>query len=108
MAFFVGTSLTTAIHVLIGSDVMALPTAMAIAGVTLLLLASVQLTRGAQYSAQGQSCRDRLLLRPAAPTCRRLSQISVDSDTDLLAAPAFDALTALFLSTFFRKRICLA
>ncbi len=47
MAFFVGTSLTTAIHVLIGSDVMALPTAMAIAGVTLLLLASVQLTREA-------------------------------------------------------------
>jgi hypothetical protein len=41
LALFVGTSLTTAIHVLIGSDVLALPTALAIAGVTLLLLASV-------------------------------------------------------------------
>ncbi len=47
MAFFVGTSLTTAFHVLIGSDVMALPTELAIAGVSLLLLVSVQLTREA-------------------------------------------------------------
>jgi hypothetical protein len=47
MAAFVGTSLTTAVHVLIGTDVLVLPTALAIAGVTLLLLASVQLTREA-------------------------------------------------------------
>ncbi len=53
MAFFVGTSLTTAFHVLIGSDVMALPTALAIAGVSLLLLASVQLTREAHAALRG-------------------------------------------------------
>ena len=47
MAMFVGTSLTMAIHVLIGSDVLALPTALAIGGVTLLLVASVQFTREA-------------------------------------------------------------
>lgn len=45
LAMFVGTSLTTAIHVLIGSDVLAVPTALAIAGVCLLFMASVQLTR---------------------------------------------------------------
>jgi len=50
----VGTSLTTAIHVLIGSDVLAMPTALAIAGVTLLLLASVQLTREA-HAALGSN-----------------------------------------------------
>ena len=53
MAFFVGTSLTTAFHVLIGSDVMALPTALAIAGVSLLLVASVQLTREAHAALRG-------------------------------------------------------
>jgi hypothetical protein len=47
MAAFVGTSLTTAIHVLVGNDVLALPTALAISGVCLLLLASVQLAREA-------------------------------------------------------------
>jgi Protein of unknown function (DUF2721) len=47
MAMFVGTSLTTAIHVLIGTDVFALPTALAFLGATLLLFASVQLTREA-------------------------------------------------------------
>ncbi len=47
LAMFVGTSLTTAIHVLIGNDVLALPTALAILGVVLLLFASVQLTREA-------------------------------------------------------------
>jgi uncharacterized protein DUF2721 len=53
MAMFVGTSLTTAIHVLIGNDVLALPTALAILGVGLLLLASVQLTREARVSLRG-------------------------------------------------------
>src|SRR5271165_4507247 len=53
LALFVGTSLTTAIHVLIGSDVLALPTALAIGGVTLLLLASVQLTREAYAALEG-------------------------------------------------------
>ncbi len=54
LALFVGTSLTTAIHVLVGSDVLALPTALAIGGVTLLLLASVQLTREA-HAALGSN-----------------------------------------------------
>lgn len=54
LALFVGTSLTTAIHVLVGSDVLAMPTALAIAGVTLLLLASVQLTREA-HAALGSN-----------------------------------------------------
>ncbi|MGZ3389526.1 MAG: DUF2721 domain-containing protein [Isosphaeraceae bacterium] len=53
LALFVGTSLTTAIHVLIGSDVLAMPTALAIGGVTLLLLASVQLTREAHAALGG-------------------------------------------------------
>ena len=53
LALFVGTSLTTAIHVLIGSDVLALPTALAIGGVSLLLLASVQLTREAHTALGG-------------------------------------------------------
>ncbi|MBV8127266.1 MAG: DUF2721 domain-containing protein [Planctomycetaceae bacterium] len=53
LALFVGTSLTTAIHVLVGSDVLTVPTALAIAGVTLLLLASVQLTREAYAALEG-------------------------------------------------------
>ena len=53
LALFVGTSLTTAIHALIGSDVLVVPTALAIAGVTLLLLASVQLTREAHAALRG-------------------------------------------------------
>ena len=48
MAMFVGTSLTMAFHVLIGNDVLALPTALAILGVSLLLVASVQLTMEAR------------------------------------------------------------
>ncbi len=47
MAMFVGTSFTIALHVLIGSQVLALPTALAILGVFLLLVASAQLTREA-------------------------------------------------------------
>ena len=53
LALFVGTSLTMAIHVLVGSDVLAMPTALAIAGVTLLLLASVQLTRERHAALRG-------------------------------------------------------
>jgi hypothetical protein len=53
MALFVGTSLTTAIHVLLGNNVLALPTALAIFGVALLLLASVQLTREAHAALRG-------------------------------------------------------
>lgn len=47
LAMFVGTSLTIAVHVLLGSNVFALPTTLAISGVLLLLVASVQLTREA-------------------------------------------------------------
>jgi hypothetical protein len=50
LAMFVGTSLTTAIHVLIGRDVLALPTGMAIFGVILLLFASVQLAYEARVA----------------------------------------------------------
>ena len=53
LALFVGTSLSMAIHVLIGSNVLAMPTALAIAGVSLLLLASVQLTREAHAALGG-------------------------------------------------------
>ena len=53
MVLFVGTSLTTAFHVIIGNDVLLLPTALAIGGVSLLLLASVQLTREAHAALRG-------------------------------------------------------
>lgn len=53
LAMFVGTSLTTAFHVLFGSDVLAVPTAMAVCGVSLLLLASVQLAREAHAALRG-------------------------------------------------------
>ena len=53
MAMFVGTSLTIAIHVLIGTDVFALPTALAFLGVSLLLLSSIQLTREAHAALRG-------------------------------------------------------
>jgi hypothetical protein len=50
LAMFVGTSLTIAIHVLLGCDVFALPTALAISGVLLLLASSAQLAREAHAS----------------------------------------------------------
>ena len=50
---FVGTSLTMALHTLLGSNVFALPTALAISGVLLLLIASVQLTREAHAALRG-------------------------------------------------------
>ena len=50
LAMFVGTSLTMGFHALIGSEVLALPTALAIIGVLLLLLASIQLTREAHVA----------------------------------------------------------
>ncbi len=53
LAMFVGTSLTMGIHALIGSDVLALPTTLAIIGVLFLLLASVQLTREAHAALRG-------------------------------------------------------
>ena len=53
MAMFVGTSLTLAIDDLIGSNLAALPTTTAIAGVLLLLSASVQLTREAHAALRG-------------------------------------------------------
>jgi len=48
MAMFVGTSLTMAIDALIGNYLVALPTSLAIGGVTLLLVACIQLTREAR------------------------------------------------------------
>jgi hypothetical protein len=53
MAMFVGTSLTTAFHVLIGTNVLAVPTTLAILGVSLLLLSSVQLTLEAHSALRG-------------------------------------------------------
>ena len=53
LAMFVGTSLTTGFHVLIGSEILALPTALAIVGVCFLLVASVQLTREAHAALRG-------------------------------------------------------
>ena len=53
MAMFVGTSLTMAIDALIGNYLSALPTATAMLGVFLLLLASVQLTREAHAALRG-------------------------------------------------------
>ena len=50
MAMFVGTSLTMAIDALIGNYLIALPTSLAIGGVTLLLVSCVQLTREARTS----------------------------------------------------------
>jgi hypothetical protein len=53
MAMFVGTSLTMAIDALIGNYLTALPTSLAILGVLLLLLASIQLTREAHAALRG-------------------------------------------------------
>ena len=53
MAMFVGTSLTMAIDDLIGNTLSALPTTTAMLGVSLLLLASVQLTREAHAALRG-------------------------------------------------------
>ena len=53
MAMFVGTSLTTAFHVLIGTNLLVVPTTLAILGVSLLLLASLQLTREAHSALRG-------------------------------------------------------
>lgn len=50
LAMFVGTSLTIAFHVLVGSSVFPLPTTLAITGVLLLLIASAHLTREAHAS----------------------------------------------------------
>jgi uncharacterized protein YqhQ len=53
MAMFVGTSFTMAIDALIGNFLTALPTTTAMLGVSLLLLASVQLTREAHAALRG-------------------------------------------------------
>jgi hypothetical protein len=53
LAAFVGTSLTLALHVLAGGNIKALPTALAITGVLLLLVASVHLTREAHAALRG-------------------------------------------------------
>lgn len=53
MAMFVGTSFTMAIDALVGNYLTALPTATAMLGVLLLLLASVQLTREAHAALRG-------------------------------------------------------
>src|SRR3954471_8554265 len=53
MAMFVGTSLTMAIDALIGNYLTALPTSLAIGGVTLLLVACIQLTREARAALRG-------------------------------------------------------
>ncbi|ODT98269.1 MAG: hypothetical protein ABS79_06210 [Planctomycetes bacterium SCN 63-9] len=53
MSLFVGTSLAMAFDVLLGSSIGALPTTLAIAGVSLLMFASVQLTREAHAALRG-------------------------------------------------------
>jgi hypothetical protein len=53
LAMFVGTSLSMAIETLASHEVLAVPTTLAIAGVLLLLLASVQLTREAHAALRG-------------------------------------------------------
>jgi Protein of unknown function (DUF2721) len=53
MAMFVGTSLTTAFHVLIGTNLLVVPTTLAILGVSLLLISSVQLTLEARAALRG-------------------------------------------------------
>ena len=50
MAMYVGTSLTMAIDALIGGHLIFVPTTMAIAGVSLMLAACVQLTREARVA----------------------------------------------------------
>jgi len=47
LAMFVGTSLTMGFHTLVENNILALPTTLAIVGVVLLLLASIQLSREA-------------------------------------------------------------
>jgi hypothetical protein len=67
LSLFVGTSLSMAVDVLLDNSIGALPTALAIGGVSLLMLASVQLTREAHAALRGnqneirfyQSLRDR-------------------------------------------------
>jgi hypothetical protein len=67
LSLFVGTSLAMAFDVLLGNTFGALPTALAIGGVSLLMFASVQLSREAHAALRGnqmeirfyQSLRDR-------------------------------------------------
>lgn len=67
MSMFVGTSLAMAFDVLLGNTFGALPTALAIGGVLLLMLTSIQLSREAHAALRGnqneirfyQSLRDR-------------------------------------------------
>jgi len=67
LSMFVGTSLAMAFDVLLGNSFGVLPTALAIGGVSLLMFASVQLTREAHAALRGnrneirfyQSLRDR-------------------------------------------------
>lgn len=53
MAMFVGTSLTTAFHVLIGTNLFVVPTTLAILGVSLLLFSSLQLSLEAHAAFRG-------------------------------------------------------
>jgi hypothetical protein len=74
MAMFVGTSLTMAVDALIGNYLVALPTTLAILGVSLMLAACVLLTREARVALRNnrdeirfyQGLRDRRTLPPAA------------------------------------------
>jgi hypothetical protein len=53
LSLFVGTSLAMAFDVLLGNNFGALPTTLAIGGVSLMMLASVQLTREAHAALRG-------------------------------------------------------
>lgn len=76
MAFacFVGTSLTLAVDVMLSNRLAALPTALSVAGVILLLLSNVNLVREAHAALKGnrletQFFRDLQARREAAATC---------------------------------------
>lgn len=53
LSLFVGTSLSMAVDVLLGNSLGALPTTLAIGGVTLMMIASIQLTREAHAALRG-------------------------------------------------------
>ena len=71
LAMFVGTSLTMGFHVLIGSEILALPTALAIVGVCFLLGRQRPAHPRGSCRTAGQSPGNRLLQGPRAQTAGR-------------------------------------
>jgi hypothetical protein len=86
MATFVGTSLTMAIDALIGNYLTALPTTLAIAGVALLLVSSVQLTREARAALRSNRVEIDFYRGLRTQRSARVDRVSVGPDPGTRAA----------------------